>query len=82
MTTDITNKIVYARPEEATSIGNILLQATGLGIIKSLRELREYVKNSYEIRVFKPKHTKEYEDACTQFLSIVGYEKCSNNELS
>lgn len=75
LTADFTNKIVYAGPEEATSIGNVLLQAAGLGIVKSLRELREYVKNSYEIRVFEPKYTKEYKDAYTRFLSMIGYEK-------
>ncbi|MEM4788365.1 MAG: rhamnulokinase family protein, partial [Ignisphaera sp.] len=71
LTADFTNKTVYAGPEEATSIGNVLLQAGGLGIIKSLRELREYVRNSYPIKIFEPKYSKEHDDAYTRFLNIV-----------
>ncbi|MCD6300515.1 MAG: rhamnulokinase [Staphylothermus sp.] len=41
---DFNNVLVVAGPSEATSIGNILLQAAGLGYIKSLRELREIVR--------------------------------------
>ncbi len=73
LTANFTNKIVYAGPEEATSIGNILIQAAGLGIIGSLKELREYVKNSYQIKVFEPQYTREYEDAYTRFLDVIKY---------
>jgi len=68
---DFTNREVVAGPEEATSIGNVLLQAAGLGFIKSLSELREYVKNSFELRRFEPKHTAKHEDAYNTFLSIL-----------
>jgi sugar (pentulose or hexulose) kinase len=71
LTADFTNKVVYAGPEEATSIGNVLLQVAGLGIIKSLKELREYVRNSYKITMFEPKHTKEHDDAYNKFLDII-----------
>ncbi|MEM2627553.1 MAG: FGGY-family carbohydrate kinase, partial [Ignisphaera sp.] len=71
LTADFTDKVVYAGPEEATSIGNVLLQVAGLGIIRSLKELREYVANSYPIKVFEPKHTKEHDDVYTKFLDLV-----------
>ncbi len=70
---NVTNLPVYAGPEEATTIGNILLQAAGLGIIKSLRDLREYVRNSYEIKMYQPNHTKIHDDAYTKFLEILKY---------
>lgn len=68
---DITGKVVYAGPEEATSIGNILLQAAGLGLARSLRELRSYVKNSFKIRAFEPKYSGEFEDSYDKFLNIL-----------
>lgn len=71
LTADFTNKKVYAGPEEATSIGNVLLQVAGLGIIKSLRELREYVQNSYQISVYEPNHSKEHDEAYTRFLELL-----------
>lgn len=71
LTADFTNKTVYAGPDEATSIGNVLIQAAGLGIIGSLRELREYVGNSYQIKVFEPQQLKVHEDAYIRFLEIV-----------
>jgi sugar (pentulose or hexulose) kinase len=74
LTADFTNKTVYAGPEEATSIGNVLLQAAGLGIIKSLKELREYVRNSYKITIFEPRHTKEHDDAYNKFLDIIAHK--------
>ncbi|MEM0027317.1 MAG: rhamnulokinase family protein [Ignisphaera sp.] len=75
LTADFTNKVVYAGPEEATSIGNVLLQVAGLGIIKSLKELREYVRNSYKVRVFEPRHGGEHEEAYERFLNIIGYAR-------
>ncbi|MEM4528870.1 MAG: rhamnulokinase family protein, partial [Desulfurococcaceae archaeon] len=54
---DFTDKLVEAGPEEATSIGNILMQLAGLGYVKSLREIREYVRNSFEVKQYQPNHT-------------------------
>jgi rhamnulokinase len=71
LTADFTNKVVYAGPEEATSIGNVLLQVAGLGVIRSLKELREYVKNSYSIKVFEPRYTGEHEEAYERFKKIL-----------
>jgi rhamnulokinase len=68
---DFNNRIVIAGPEEATSIGNMLIQLAGLGYIKSLKEVREYVKNSFQLKVFEPNHTKQHEDAYTKFLDLL-----------
>jgi rhamnulokinase len=45
---------VVCGPSEATAIGNLLVQALGCGAIGSLRELREVVANSIEIREYCP----------------------------
>ncbi|MEL9909458.1 MAG: rhamnulokinase family protein [Desulfurococcus sp.] len=68
---DFTDKLVEAGPEEATSIGNILIQLAGLGYVKSLREIREYVRNSFEVKQYKPNHTSKHEDAYSKFISIL-----------
>ncbi len=68
---DIIGLPVYAGPTEATAIGNVLLQASGLGLIHSLRDLRNFVVNSYPIEVFTPNHSEEHEKAYARYLSVV-----------
>jgi rhamnulokinase len=77
LTADFNNRVVVAGPDEATSIGNILIQLAGLGYVKSLKDVREYVKNSFQIKVFEPNHTKQHEDAYTKFLDLL--EKTSRS---
>jgi len=68
---DVSGRVVYAGPDEATATGNILLQGAGAGLVKSLEELREYVKNSYKIKLYEPTHIGEYEDSYDRFLHII-----------
>lgn len=42
-----------AGPAEAAAIGNIMLQAKALGKVKSLDEIREIIRNSFEVNVFR-----------------------------
>jgi rhamnulokinase len=55
MTANSTGIPVVAGPSEATAIGNIMIQAKGLGIVKSLAEMREIIRNSIETEEFLPK---------------------------
>jgi rhamnulokinase len=68
---DFTNRVVEAGPEEATSIGNILVQLAGLGYVSSLTEIRRYVRNSFEIKRYVPNYTSKHEDAYSKFLSLL-----------
>jgi rhamnulokinase len=45
---------VVAGPSEATAIGNIMMQAKALGIVRSLQEIRDIVRNSVKPEVFYP----------------------------
>ena len=71
LTANVMGIPVYAGPEEATSIGNILVQAAGMGIVKSIQELRSIVRNSFNIRVFEPRDEKKYEDEYSMFVARV-----------
>jgi hypothetical protein len=46
---------VYAGPSEATVLGNIMVQMQSVGLIKSLAQGREIIKNSITQEVFKPR---------------------------
>ena len=48
---------VAAGPAEATAIGNAMLQAKGLGIVQSLQEMREIIRNSFSPEIFQPEKT-------------------------
>jgi sugar (pentulose or hexulose) kinase len=64
-TANATGKKVITGPIEAAAIGNILMQARATEQIKSLSELREIVRNSFELKEYQPKDIelwdKQYE---------------------
>jgi rhamnulokinase len=45
---------VIAGPSEATAYGNIMMQAKGLGIVKSLQEMRTIIRHSVSLETFYP----------------------------
>ncbi len=53
---------VIAGPIEATAAGNILMQARATGQIQSLRELREIVHNSFELKEYKPRDSRLWDE--------------------
>jgi rhamnulokinase len=70
-TADACNRQVLAGPVEATAIGNLLVQAVGLGILSSLSEAREVVRNSFEVRTFTPKDSDRWEGPYERFLKFL-----------
>jgi rhamnulokinase len=54
---DAANRPVIAGPVEATAIGNILVQAIGVGAISGVPEARELVRNSFPVETFLPAAT-------------------------
>ena len=54
LTADVANKTVVVGPFEATAVGNGLVQAMACGEIANLNELREVVRNSFELETFQP----------------------------
>jgi len=63
LTADATGLPVLAGPAEATVIGNLLVQAMGLGYLTSLQQLREVVRSSFELKRYEPRDTAGWESA-------------------
>ncbi|MGI6200713.1 MAG: rhamnulokinase [Christensenellales bacterium] len=64
---------VVAGPTEATAIGNILVQAMGLGEIGDLDQLRQVVAASFPVERFQPEDTDRFQEVYqTRYLPLVG----------
>ncbi|HZZ81105.1 MAG TPA: rhamnulokinase family protein [Gemmataceae bacterium] len=68
---DACNRPVIAGPVEATAIGNVLVQALGLGLIGSLAEGRAVVRRSFEVRTYEPQHHDRWSEPYARFLAMI-----------
>ncbi len=71
LTADATGLPVLAGPAEATAIGNILVQAMGLGRVRSHGELRQIVRASSELEHYEPHSTSEWDARYERFCGLV-----------
>jgi rhamnulokinase len=69
---DACNRPVLAGPVEATAIGNVLVQAIGLGIIGSIADAREVVRRSFEVRTYSPRNPDTWQEPYQRFVSFLG----------
>ncbi len=67
-TADACNRVVVAGPVEATALGNVLVQALGLGLIGDLAQGRELIRNSFEVRTFEPHAPARWLEPYDRFL--------------
>jgi rhamnulokinase len=70
-TANACNRPVYAGPVEATAIGNLLVQALGLGLIGSLAEGREVVRQSFEVVTYTPRNPERWQEPYQRFLRLL-----------
>lgn len=75
MTADATNCLVIAGPVEATATGNLLVQAMGLGYLSSLEELRQVVRNSFNLEFFTPANSSPWEECYQRYSKLESFEK-------
>ena len=54
LTAKETGKTIVAGPIEGSVLGNIVMQLKALGVIGSLEEGRQIVKNSFEQKIYRP----------------------------
>ncbi|MEZ5103139.1 MAG: rhamnulokinase [Draconibacterium sp.] len=70
LTADATGISVFAGPAEATAVGNIMMQAKAMGIVNSLNEIREVVRNSFEVIEYQPQPEHDWEAAFQDFVKL------------
>ena len=61
---------VMAGPSEATTAGNVLVQAIASGELKSLSQARELVARSFPIQAFHPADAAAWDSASRQFQAL------------
>ncbi len=69
-TADACNRPVLAGPVEATAIGNVLVQALGVGALGSLADAREVVRRSFEVRTFSPRQPEAWQAPYERFRAF------------
>ncbi len=69
-TANATKRVVETGPVEATSIGNVIVQAMAMGAIKDLNEGRQVVKNSFEITRYEPEDSEIWDEAYAKWKKI------------
>lgn len=66
-TADATGLPLLAGPVEATALGNVLLQAIGLGQLRDLAEARELARRSFTPTAFSPRDPAPWDRAWERF---------------
>lgn len=62
---------VYAGPSEATSIGNIMLQAKAAGAVASLGDMRKIISANVQPDEFLPADTECWDEAYASYLKCI-----------
>ncbi len=61
-------RLVYSGPVESASIGNILMQAYAFNELNTLAELRQVVKDSFELDVYEPMDVTCWKGAYQKYM--------------
>jgi sugar (pentulose or hexulose) kinase len=70
LTASAVGRPVVAGPAEGTAIGNLLIQAKGLGAVKDRAHLRRVVRNSFELRRYEPRDPAKWDAHFARFLDL------------
>jgi rhamnulokinase len=62
---------VIAGPEEATAVGNAMVQALALGVIRRMSDAKPLIRGAFPIREFTPRDPETWERAYRRYRSIV-----------
>ncbi len=62
---------VIAGPEEATAVGNCMVQALGLGVIGSLPDALTLIRQAFPIRDYTPQDSGRWNEAYVTFKKLV-----------
>ena len=70
-TADSVGVPVLAGPNEATAVGNLMVQAVGAGIIPDLKAAMPLIKAAFPITTFKPQNTAAWDAAYVRFVKLL-----------
>lgn len=70
-TANATKRTVQAGPVEATSIGNVIVQAMAVGAVRDLKEGRRIVRDSFDIAVYEPEDAAAWDAAYEKWKKII-----------
>lgn len=65
------NRPVVTGPVEGAAIGNLLMQAKALGLLTTMDEVRQVVRNSEAVNTYEPNHDEAWENAYRRLLAIM-----------
>ena len=71
-TANALNRPVWAGPQEATAIGNVLVQHIALGNIQDLAHGRRIVRTSFPIQTYYPQNSDDWQHAYKVFCQVTG----------
>ena len=73
MVADSIGRPVITGPIEGACVGNLLMQALALGELKDLNELRQVVRNSFDLQEYEPRPhiAQQWDDAYASYLRIL-----------
>ncbi|MFQ3650296.1 MAG: rhamnulokinase family protein [Gemmataceae bacterium] len=73
LTADCCGRPVVAGPVEATAAGNILIQAVGVGLLGSLEQGREVIRQSFGVKRYEPRvdQQERWASHYARFLRLV-----------
>jgi rhamnulokinase len=74
LTADLLGLPVLAGPEEATALGNLLMQARAWGEVSSLDEMRGLVARSVNVDRYEPAPGASANETYERFLSVTGLQ--------
>jgi rhamnulokinase len=70
MAADATRRPVTAGPGEATTLGNVAVQAITTGQLASIGEARDLIRRSSDLSFYQPSASRDWDHAYTRFLAI------------
>lgn len=70
MTASALGRMVVAGPTEATAIGNLMVQVKASGEVKSLSEMRQVIRDSFDVETFEPQNTDAWSEQFDRYMKI------------
>jgi len=71
LTANACDRVVLAGPVETTAIGNLIVQAMGLGLFSSLKEARQLVRRSFEVECYEPQGSEAWAGPAERFERLL-----------